>query len=244
MPDTGTRVGRSIAVAGVLGFLGLFGGLVVATLAFEIIVAFVPSLEDSLPARNAILTLGQGIGIVIVAGVYLLSNRRSWSFLRVEFPDLWDALVTVGTVVGLFVILAGMLELLAVFDVATTEHGMAETAREDPRVLLPLIPLSLLVTGPAEELLYRGVIQTRLREAFDANSAVIVASTIFALVHVPAYMAGSGLGIELAVTIATLFVLGAILGAVYEWTENLAVPIVAHGVYNAVTYGSTYVTMA
>lgn len=243
MPDTGSHAGRSIAVVGVLGFVGLLTGLVVATLAFELVVTMVPSLRDSLPAQNAILTVGQGIGIVAVVGFYLLTNELPWSYLRIDYPDWRDLVIAGITVVGLFTLLAVTLEVLALFDVTTTEHGIADSARDDPRVLLPLIPLSVLVTGPAEELLYRGVIQTRLTEAIDAVPAIFVASTIFAVVHVPAYMAGSGLGIELVGTIATLLLLGVVLGAAYEFTGNLAVPIVAHGLYNAVTYGSSYVSL-
>ena len=36
---------------------------------------------------------------------------------------------------------------------------------------------------------------------------------------------------------------GAVLGALYEHTGNLVVPAVAHGVYNAVTFGVEYLEL-
>ena len=40
-----------------------------------------------------------------------------------------------------------------------------------------------------------------------------------------------------------LFVLGGVLGVLYEHTGNLFVPAVAHGVYNAVTFTTTYLEL-
>lgn len=244
MSDAGTPSTRSVVVgAAGLGLFGLLAGLVVATLLLVTVEGLAPQVRGSLPARNAILTIGQGIGLAAVALFYLRVNDLPWAYLRVSWPTVRQLLVAVGTVVVLFALLVGALELLERLGVTAAEHSVAETAEENPRVLLPLIPISILVTGPAEELLYRGVIQTRLTEVFDAATAVLAASVIFALVHVPAYAVGAGLGAELAATLAILLVLGACLGAAYEYTGNLLVPAIAHGAYNAITYGSSYLTM-
>jgi membrane protease YdiL (CAAX protease family) len=37
-----------------------------------------------------------------------------------------------------------------------------------------------------------------------------------------------------------LFLLGSLLGAAYEYAGNLLVPIIAHGIYNAIVFGSNY----
>ena len=110
-------------------------------------------------------------------------------------------------------------------------------------MLLPMIPLSVLLTGPVEELLYRGVVQTRLKQAFSAAPAVAIAAAVFSVVHVPAYAAGGSLDTSLLTTLAVLFVLGGVLGVLYEHTDNLFVPAVAHGVYNAVTFTTIYLEL-
>ena len=62
------------------------------------------------------------------------------------------------------------------------------------------------------------------------------------LVHIPAYFLSPGNGSILA-SLAVLFVLGGVLGVLYEHTGNLFVPAVAHGVYNAVTFTTTYLEL-
>jgi membrane protease YdiL (CAAX protease family) len=42
--------------------------------------------------------------------------------------------------------------------------------------------------------------------------------------------------VSLAVTIGITIVLGIVLGALYERTKNLFVPMLAHGIYNAVLF--------
>lgn len=241
MSVSAERPSPLFAVAGVafLGFVGLLVGAVVGLIAISIASAFVPLTSDS-PLTSAISLVGQGIGLVGVAVVYLQFRDVPWSYLRISRPTARDLGWAVVATVGLFAVLAGASFLIDQLGLTATEHSVSQQAESNPALLLPLIPLSVLVTGPAEELLYRGVIQTRLREVFGAIPAVAVAAVVFALVHIPAYGATSGLDASLATTLGVLFLLGASLGAAYEHTENLVVPAVAHGVYNAVVFGSNY----
>ncbi|MES3516076.1 MAG: lysostaphin resistance A-like protein [Natronomonas sp.] len=219
-----------------LGVAGLLVGFLIAVVGISLAAAVFPSIEQNSAPALAIATAGQGIGIAIVAVGYLRYRGLSWSFLRVRMPTLRDVGWTIGVTIGLFAALFVAVTIIEWLGLSAAEHSVAEAAEDDPLVLLPLVPLSILVTGPAEELLYRGVIQTRLRKIFDAASAVLVASVIFAVVHIPAY-ATEGLGPELLTTLGILLLLGGFLGAVYEHTGNLLVPAVAHGLYNAIVFG-------
>ncbi len=232
----------AVAEAAGLGVAGLLVGSVVAVLLYSLAIGIAPPISESLPAQNVLMTFGQGVGIVAAAVFYLRVNDLGVSFLRFEWPGAKDvgwALLTTVALFALFVIGVSIADLIGL---SPTEHSVADRAEEDPRVLLALVPAAVLVTGPAEELLYRGVVQSRLVTAFGTATAVAVASVIFALVHVPAYAAGAGLDASLLTTLALLFVLGAVLGAAYEYTGNLAVPMLAHGFYNAVVYGSSYLS--
>ena len=148
-------------------------------------------------------------------------------------------------VVGGLFVLFGTLELttsvLELFGLSVGEHSILEQAKDNPAILLPLVPLSILVTGPVEELLYRGVVHTRLAAAFDTAPTVLVASVVFAAVHLPAYYLGTGGSV--AASLVVVFVLGVVLGALYEYSGNLVVPAVAHGVYNAVTFANAYLEL-
>ncbi|MFP4189252.1 MAG: CPBP family intramembrane glutamic endopeptidase, partial [Halobacteriales archaeon] len=120
------------------------------------------------------------------------------------------------------------------------DHATTQQIESDPMLALYMIPLALFVIGPCEELLFRGVIQTKLTESFGARGGVLVASVVFSAVHVPSY-GGLSAGLnQLMITLGVLFALAIILGAIYEMTDNLVVPVVAHGFYNAVLFGITY----
>ena len=122
------------------------------------------------------------------------------------------------------------------FDHASNQ--IIEIGRQGPTVFLVLIPLSFLLVGPGEELLYRGVIQGTLRESFHPARASVLASLIFAMVHVFS-LQGSGK----LVYIGVVFTLALVLGAAYELTDNLAVPALIHGAYNAAQFGLAYYTV-
>jgi membrane protease YdiL (CAAX protease family) len=241
MSVSAERSSPVLAVAGVvfLGLVGLLIGAVVGLIVISIASAFLPITSDS-PLTSALSLVGQGIGLVGVAVVYLRFRDVSWSYLRVRRPTARDVVWAVVATVGLFVVLAGASFLIEQLGLTASEHSVSQQAESNPELLLPLIPLSVLVTGPTEELLYRGVIQTRLREVFGGVATVAVAAVVFSLVHIPAYGVTSGLDASLATTLGVLFLLGASLGAIYEHTENLVVPAIAHGVYNAVVFGSSY----
>lgn len=245
MSDAGERGSDSttsvVLVAIALGIAGLLVGLLLGLVGFSLLFAVLP-VEPTGAQTSAVTLAAQGLGLVTVAVLYLQHHDLPWSYVRIERPSVADVAWTLATTVGLFATLAALLAVIQQVGLTPTEHSVVDTAREEPEILLALIPLSVVVTGPTEELLYRGVIQTRLQEALDTTAAaVLVAALVFAVVHVPAYGLGASFGPELGATLAILFVLGTFLGAAYEYTDNLLVPAVAHGLYNAVVFGVLYV---
>jgi membrane protease YdiL (CAAX protease family) len=97
-----------------------------------------------------------------------------------------------------------------------------------------------LVVGPSEEVLYRGIVQGRLRESLPAVPAIAIASGIFAFIHVMALTGGVSGRLT---TVAILFFPSLVFGAVYEYTENLVVPALLHGLHNAVIFTLLYITV-
>jgi membrane protease YdiL (CAAX protease family) len=112
---------------------------------------------------------------------------------------------------------------------------------QNPAIIPLLIAASFLVIGPSEEILYRGVVQGRLRETLSPAPAILIASAIFAAVHVMALTGGISGRLT---TIAILFLPSIVFGAVYEYTENLVVPALLHGLHNAVIFTILYITIA
>lgn len=93
---------------------------------------------------------------------------------------------------------------------------------------LGLLPLALLagLAGVGEELLFRGFLQSALALSFGEVAGLLLAATVFGLVHwiTPFYALYAG-------------ILGVYLGALFLLTGGLLAPILCHGIYDLVALG-------
>lgn len=236
--DAVSSKGRTVLAATGLGIGGYaFAAVVVGVASLLLIVAGIPLTERPTLLLAVSTVMGQGVAFGGFALAYLRYTDRSLDFINVRVPTLRDVAWSVG---GLLALLAGLVAISVAFGLLGVESAtntVEQYGEQDPRAFLFLIPMSFLFIGPGEELLYRGVVQSRLREVFGPGVAIGVASLIFAVIHVFS-LQGQG---KLAY-LATLFVLSLILGVAYESTENLVVPSLVHGAFNAVQFYSLYVT--
>lgn len=220
-----------------IGAAGFLVGLALSLLAFETLrFAGIP-LEDR-PTLVIIISVVmlQGVGFGSVGLGYLYYSRAGFDLLHVSWPGLRELIWFVAGLVGLFVALIAFNLLLLALGIETAQHELVDLGLENPELLLVLIPLSILLVGPGEELLFRGVIQELLRERFSAFVAIGIASVLFAVAHVGA-LAGEGI----LPTLVVYFVLSVLLGLVYEYSRNLVVPALIHGVFNAIQFSLLYV---
>ena len=112
-----------------------------------------------------------------------------------------------------------------------------EVAATEPAVLLVMAVAALLVIGPAEELLFRGAIQGRLGRTFGPLAAVTVTSLVFTVFHVNNYDASAA---SVGLAMAIIFGVSSVLGVLYDRSNNLAVPIIVHGLYDAIVFAVLY----
>lgn len=221
----------------ILAAIGLVS-LAIARLFLELPVMLVVG-EPTGFQREVVGYLSYGVGLGAVTVGYLAFRERTLSFIDLERPTLR----TVGWIVlGLVLIFGanlGISALMSVAGIEGSEHSTVQEVADNPDVLVVVIPAMVLLVGPFEELLYRNVIQKSLYDRFSRYGAVVVASVVFASVHILAY-ATAGAGRILA-SLSLLFVLSLVLGFVYERTENLLVPALVHGCYNAVVFLTLFV---
>lgn len=97
-----------------------------------------------------------------------------------------------------------------------------------------LVPVLLFVVGPAEEYLFRGVVQRYLGRSFSTRGAVGMAALLFTAIHLPNLVSNPAAA---PVSIPLWFVLGLTFGWLYERTDRLLVPTATHGLYNVVVLG-------
>ena len=183
------------------------------------------------------LVHGEVVGFV---GVSLLYARRTGRrALRVRRPTGRDALWVAGGVVAALLLAAAAGVVMTELGLEPTS-GLSELGELDTRVFLVLIPLSVLVIAPTEELLFRGVVQGRLRGAFGPGAAILLASLLFGAIHFLNF--GGPLPARLAPTL-TIAAVSLLFGYAYERTGNLLVPVVMHGGYNAALLAVTYLSV-
>lgn len=84
-----------------------------------------------------------------------------------------------------------------------------------------LIIFSTCILVPiAEELIFRGIVQGELSRVMPGVRAVIIQSVIFAAIHID------------PIQVSYVLIPALVLGAVYEWTKSIYIPIFLHMVFN------------
>lgn len=176
------------------------------------------------------------VGFLIVAYFYIHRRKISVPLKTPSKSDL--SYIGGGTVVALLTAVA-LSQILLYFDLMPNSV-IEEMAESSPIILIILAVLSVVLIAPAEELLFRGAIQGKLREHFRPIPAIAGASILFGSLHLLNY---GGDILSIILTTSIIVVIGGIIGALYEKTGNLTVPILVHGIYNFVLLISSYYAM-
>ena len=199
----------------------------------------VPLLDAAGIARGSALRLAlrsafQFVGFGVAGVGFLLVTDRI-DFVPVRWPTRGDLKwfgVGFAGLLGLYVIAT---TLFGALGVSGAESAIVEQGADQPVYFLLLIPVTILLVGPTEELIFRGIVQGLFREAYGTPVAIAAASAVFAAVHVSSY-SGEGL----LATLAVVLLLGGVLGVVYEKCGNLVVPAAIHGLFNTVQFAVAY----
>ncbi|MFB6195153.1 MAG: lysostaphin resistance A-like protein [Haloplanus sp.] len=230
---------RAVVVALLVSGIGLGVGIGLVIVLSLLLSAF--GLEPS-PAVVLVVSLVsmQGVAFGGVAIVYLRVRGLGLDDLGVRLPSLRELLIVVGGYAAAIVAAVSGALVIAITGIPAGENQVSQFASADPTVLLWLVPASFLLIGPGEELLFRGIVQGRLRETFDPISGVALASALFAGIHFVALTGGAG---GRLVTVTVLFFPALVFGGVYELTDNLVVPALVHGAYNATLFTIAYLAI-
>lgn len=235
-PRTGRVRGKLRAVGVAMGLtllavlLSTVVGLLLAVPLFVLGVDF-----ESTPALVALLLGGQ-IGFFAAGYLYV---RRYGLRVRIVRPGRTDLAYATGGTVAALAFATGASVVLNGLGLAP-ESVLEGVVAADPLVLVWLALLSIVVVAPAEEYLFRGVVQGRLRGAFGPAGAILGASLLFGSMHFGNWTGSLGTVVGWALLIAGV---GVIMGLLYERTNNLTVPIIAHAVYNTFLFTVGYLLL-
>lgn len=215
----------------------VLGAFVVASLFISVgagIAGAVGVGADS-PAAQLVDTALNFLGLLAVPLGYL-AWREDWSLVGADSPTVRDLVAIVVGAAVLIVFMNGAEQFVSWLGFEPAENAAVERGRDTPTLFLYYLPVVIFLNAPAEELLFRGVVQGLLRRAYGVVPGILGAAAIFGLVHYSALVAAGSAGAYIIIALGS----GIILGVLYEYTENLLVPIVVHAIWNCLVYLSLY----
>jgi membrane protease YdiL (CAAX protease family) len=232
------RVGLLAAGLGLtIGGIILGVGVLFALMAVLILGLGLDLSSQSLLILNLIAV--QGVGFPVVGYAYLrYRGRHVWEFVPTAIPSLRQIGVIGGGWLGALVLVSIAGVVIQLTGTTAAENQAGQVVAENPEFVPFLLPFVFLLNGPGEEFLFRGVIQGRFREEFGPAAAIVLATLMFAPIHVFSFVGATAQAA--LVTISILTVPSLVFGAVYEITDNFTVPALVHGLYNATLFGSIY----
>lgn len=218
-----------IAVAKSLCYLALFLGMQVLVMLPAILAAALQAAMDGpveegelytlLTADGTTYTLISGLAtIIVVLAFYLIRRRRLSEALwlrRVDVPVLWTGAALSP---GLYLIVT--LVLAALPDAWTQSYNDAASGI-DTGSFIGVLSVAL-VAPVVEELIFRGLIMTRLSRVMPGWLAVVLAAAVFGACHGHPVWAGYA------------FVLGTLYGFVALRAGSILPSILGHLVFNAI----------
>ncbi|WP_324758249.1 CPBP family intramembrane glutamic endopeptidase [Haloarcula sp. GH36] len=191
------------------------------------------------PAVWALQLHSVQVGFAVFAAAFLAWRGDLPRYCRVRIPTpedaAWIAVIPL-VFVAQGVVLSPVLAALGLpHPNSGTAVGSVDLATRP--LLWPVAFVGMfLFAAPAEELVYRGIVQGTLRRAFDLAGVVVLGGLLFGLMHVliglltPSVAPAGALrwGITTALS-------GMVWGYAYERTENLAVTAVTHAMTWTIT---------
>lgn len=200
-----------------LGWAALVG--VLALLSYAV------SLSSGDPPEDVLYRWSTAVGGVIqyaliLAVVLALARGLAPSTLGLQRPPSWRS--AAAWIFGALVAIWAIGAFLNIFLEAGEEQGLVPEGWESDRAA-PFIANFVVVAGVApfvEELTYRGLGYSAVRDWRGQTAAVVVTALAFGLAH----------GLVVALPVLTIF--GAILAVLRLKTQSLYPPVILHSVFN------------
>lgn len=184
--------------------------------------------------QNTVL-LGLSLIVNILTCLYVLNIIRSGYGLPVTALGFtssnWKSDVKFGLkhylIVLPVILLSGFLVdfVLRMFGIMPEQQEIINSIlnEDSSGVLAFMFFFGMLAAPVAEELLFRGVLQSAVRTVFGRMKAILISGFIFALVHTNVHV------------FLQIFILGLLLAYLFEKTGSLIAPVTVHICHNTAT---------
>ena len=172
-----------------------------------------------LPWGNFWIKIGLSVALLCAYSFYFQKPKVTPSFLSVLIGLLSATLLYgvfyLGYVLSPYIVPGAAAQVGGIY-------GMGTDC--DPRLIFGLL---LLITGPGEEIFWRGFLQENLMAKYGNKAGYLLATLIYGSIHI--------FSMNFMLTMAA-YVAGAFWGAQYLWRRDLAALIVSHSVWSAVIF--------
>jgi uncharacterized protein len=160
------------------------------------------------------------IGVTVVC---VCAYALAWKPIRIRFAWPAVALGVLSAAVLYLVFFVGNAVAPLVMPAAHTQvGGIYGLGGGSSRIWIFL--LLFFVTGPGEEIFWRGFLQGQLEEKWGRSTAFGLATAVYGCVHV---FSGNPM------LILAALVAGAFWGALYAWKKDLLLLMVSHSIWSA-----------
>jgi len=159
-----------------------------------------------------------------LAGLSLWLKPDRKKQLRFNGKSIWIGLASAGALY--FIFRLGKTVSTTLFSFADTQIGGIYGIGEGTPIWVIAL-LLFFVTGPSEELYWRGYLQENLMNRFGKGMGWFAATAIYALVHIWSFN---------FMLIGAAAVAGAFWGGMYRYLGNLAPVIISHAIWSSVIF--------
>ncbi len=159
-----------------------------------------------------------GFSVVAVVAYSLIWQRPNLSFR----PKSVILGVLSAAVLYLVFVIGNALAPLIIHGAPSQVGGIYGLGTGTSRILVAL--LLLFITGPGEEIFWRGFLQSRMQARWGAIPGYLAATAVYACVHVFS---------RNPILVLAALVAGAFWGGLYLWRRDVALLIVSHSLWSA-----------
>ncbi|MDZ7697395.1 MAG: type II CAAX endopeptidase family protein [Deltaproteobacteria bacterium] len=176
----------------------------------------------AVPAGNFWIKIS--ISAATLATLSRLWERGKAPSLRLNLRTILLGLSAAGVLYIVFMI--GRLTAIHLFGFADAQIG-GIYAKGSGTPLWGIALLLFFVTGPSEEIFWRGYLQRGLQKRFGGTTGYLLATALYAAVHIPSLN---------FMLVGAAAVAGAFWGAFYWGSRNLTAAILSHSIWSTVIF--------
>jgi membrane protease YdiL (CAAX protease family) len=162
-----------------------------------------------------------GLSVIIICAYSFYWQKPKISF---SLKSVVIGILSAAVLYGIFY-LGYVLSPYFVSGAATQVGGIYDMGTNTDKRLIFL--LLLLVTGPGEEIFWRGFLQERLMVKYGGVAGFVLTTFIYGSIHI--------FSLNFMLTMAA-YVAGAFWGGLYLWKRDLTMVIVSHSLWSAVIF--------